>query len=94
MRLPGSGPARYAPRMSGYVASARIVSAGPRLARGERLLIVVEEVPDPGPGSAIVIEAVPRDSSPRGPIVERLLAARDRWSQLTFFLFDPNSWRT
>lgn len=78
--------------MSGYVASARIVSAGPRLARGERLAIVVDELPRPTAGPASVIETV--DVSRAGPIVERLLAARERWSQLTFFLFDPNSWRT
>ena len=91
--------------MSGYVASARIVSAPPRLARGrglargqgipdtDRFAIVADEPPKPGLSSAIVIEAGPGASRP-GPIVERLLAARERWSQLTFFLFDPNSWRT
>lgn len=79
--------------MSGYVASARIVSAAPRLARGERPGIVAE-VPQPAMSRAIVIEAGPGDVSRPGPFIERLLAARERWSQLTFFLFDPNSWRT
>lgn len=80
--------------MSGYVASARIVSAAPRLARGERPAIVADEPTKPALITAIVVEAVARDDARHGPISERLLAARERWSQLTFFLFDPNSWRT
>lgn len=80
--------------MRGYVASARIASVAPRLARAERHAIVVDTARMPSGRAAIVIEAGPGNRSPRGPIVERLLAARDRWSQLTFFLFDPNSWRT
>lgn len=79
--------------MSGYVASARIAPAAPRLARGERPGFVADEVPQPVLSPAIVIEAGPSDVARPGPIVERLLAARERWSQLTFFLFDPNSWR-
>lgn len=80
--------------MSGYVTSARIVSAAPRLARGEQPAAVGDEPRKPAVITAIVIEAVAGDDSRRGPIIERLLAARERWSQLTFFLFDPNSWRT
>lgn len=80
--------------MSGYVASARIVPAAPRLARGERSRIVADEPTRPAVSPAIVIETVARDDVHQGPLVERLLAARERWSQLTFFLFDPNSWRT
>lgn len=80
--------------MSGYVASARIVSAAPRLARGERPAIGADEPTKPAVITAIVLEAVPPDDSRQSPIIERVLAARERWSQLTFFLFDPNSWRT
>ncbi|HUQ77602.1 MAG TPA: hypothetical protein VM427_01850 [Patescibacteria group bacterium] len=90
--------------MSGYCASARIVSAPPRLARGQelranRLAVVSEEARRPIASPAMLIEPVPRTTRP-GPIEERLHveerlhAARERWSQLTFFLFDPDSWRT
>jgi hypothetical protein len=27
------------------------------------------------------------------PLVDRWAAVRDRWSELTFYLFDPQSWR-
>ncbi len=88
--------------MSGYVASARIVAAAPRLARGGR---AVETT-----GSAALATAIgpsePRIVDPdlvlndgadppmaRSRLVERGRAVRERWSQLTFYLFDPNSWR-
>jgi len=80
--------------MSGYVASARIEPGPPRLARGERSWIVADEPTKPVESPAIVVEAVARDDPHPSPVVERLRAARERWSQLTFFLFDPNSWRT
>ncbi len=80
--------------MSGYVASGRIVSASPRLARSDRPAIGTDEAPRIAPSPAIVIEADPGAAAAPGPIVVRLRAARERWSQLTFFLFDPNSWRT
>ncbi len=80
--------------MSGYVASGRIVSAAPRLARADRRSIGADDVTRPTAGPAIVIEAGPNNVARPGPIVERLHAARERWSQLTFFLFDPNSWRS
>lgn len=80
--------------MSGYVASARIVRSAPRLARGGAT--DAWRPPDPpslAPAASQVIETI------RGEPVEpgddgRLAAIRERWSQLTFFLFDPNSWRT
>lgn len=80
--------------MSGYVASARIASAPPRLARGDRRSIDTDQGPHIASSPALVIEASPGDVAPNGAFVERLRAARERWSQLTFFLFDPNSWRT
>ena len=32
-------------------------------------------------------------ASDPGPIVERLIRARELWRQTTFYLFDANSWR-
>ena len=81
--------------MSGYVASAR-VRAAPRLANGDRaadrtlsasslpvepLIVEVDADRDSGIASALA-----------GPL-ERARAFRERWAQLTFYLFDPNSWR-
>ena len=82
--------------MSGYVASARIVRASPRLARGIAPM-------DPGDWRpAVADQASIVDScavSPGGPrliatLAERRDALRERWAQLTFFLFDGESWRT
>ena len=77
--------------MTGYVATGRITQARPRFV---------------GPGSPHArddIDArsfVDHDSVTVGrsrPLDERLTErwarARVEWSQLTFFLFDPNSWR-
>lgn len=80
--------------MSGYVASARIVSAAPRLARGERLAVIADEASRAIASPVTDVETVSVDALRPGPIVERLLAARERWSQLTFFLFDSDSWRS
>ena len=78
--------------MSGYVASARIVRASPRLARATAAT-------DPGDwrpavaDAASIVDASAVDSG--GPTVaERLEALREHWAQLTFFLFDGESWRT
>ena len=77
--------------MSGYVASARIVRASPRLARATATT-------EPGNSwSGVADEASIIDASAvhaGGPTVaERLDALRERWAQLTFFLFDGESWR-
>jgi hypothetical protein len=82
--------------VSGYVASARIVRASPRLARATA-------TGDPGdwrPAMADqpwIVDAGAVDA--RGPslamtLAERRDALRERWAQLTFFLFDSESWRT
>jgi len=80
--------------MSGYVASARIVRGAPRLARAPS---IADRLVDLAPAAAVdeplIVEADPSAAARPGPFVERLEAFRDRWSQLTFFLFDPNSWR-
>ena len=88
--------------MSGYVASARIVAAAPRLARGGRAV----ETSGSGAWTTATVPSEPRvvDSDlvlsdgadppmAQSRLVERGRAVRERWSQLTFYLFDPNSWR-
>jgi len=79
--------------MSGYVASARIVGAAPRLARAER---PVEPAIRQSPAPAIetlIVEADPAVGDGWSALIDRVQAARERWAQLTFFLFDANSWR-
>ena len=75
--------------MSAYVVSARVAPGRPHAA------------PPPGPR----VDAKRRepaaeddrliDTSPPGQreLELRLEAISERWSQLTFFLFDPESWR-
>jgi hypothetical protein len=43
------------------------------------------------PPSADVTDLV--DVCEPGPLSDRWAAFRDRWSELTFYLFDPQSWR-
>ncbi len=86
--------------MSGYGASARIVGATPHLARPDGVRV--------GPGHWIALESAAAAAVVDGPVTHecrivddarcgavavRWAAARERWSQLTFFLFDSNSWR-
>jgi hypothetical protein len=73
--------------MNGFAASGRIQRATPRLVRArdaERSSLAT-------PNSEDVIEVV--DVRDPGPLSERWAAFRDRWSELTFYLFDPQSWR-
>lgn len=74
--------------MSSYVASARIAGHAPQLVRRPP---GVEEAGTREPLVATVEPLVDPDGA--DGLTERLSAARERWSQLTFFLFDPNSWR-
>ena len=81
--------------MSGYVASARIVHVTPRLARAGGVSDGAAE-PRSAPTAVIetlIVEADPSATGKPTPLVERFRAARERWSQLTFFLLDPDSWR-
>jgi hypothetical protein len=77
--------------MSGYVASARIVRAAPRLARPER----AGDAPHwAAPDSAEVVVVDADDQAGREPtLVERCDAFRERVAQMTFFLLSPDSWR-
>ncbi len=83
--------------MSGYVASARIVRAAPRLVRAGGPVERPSAVALPTAAETLVVEADPPAagwaSRIAGRAAERVAAARERWSQLTFFLLDPESWR-
>jgi hypothetical protein len=77
--------------MNGYVASARIDRASPRFARpsgADRDTSWQMSV-----ASEVSLDVDERDLAGSTGSFERLAAIRERWSQLTFFLFDPNSWR-
>jgi hypothetical protein len=74
--------------MSGFAVSGRVERSSPRLAGthdGGRSL------PSKWP-SDDVVELV--DVRAADPLAERFAAFRDRWSALTFYLFDPQSWRS
>jgi hypothetical protein len=77
--------------MSGYVVSARIGSASPRLARGTW----TAGTADPQPAVTLDATIVESDDATtiQSDVAERWSAIRERWSQLTFFLLDPESWR-
>lgn len=77
--------------MSGYAATARLtgtpINPGPSLRAGLQPL-----------GSRALAEILreagsPADDPPRIPLADRLRYARQAWSQMTFYLFDPESWR-
>jgi hypothetical protein len=79
--------------MSGYVASARIVRAAPRLVRANAALERSIDGALGLPVEDLIVETHPPTVNAWGRVGERVAAAGERWSQLTFYLFDPNSWR-
>jgi hypothetical protein len=77
--------------MSAYAATARLNRVPPRLVIGRPLGGDVEAMMvAPEPDEAVA-DLAPIDD--RDPLIDRLAAARARWSQLTFYLFDAESWR-
>ncbi|HET7703911.1 MAG TPA: hypothetical protein VFK35_10970 [Candidatus Limnocylindrales bacterium] len=82
--------------MSGYTASARIVRSAPRLARGGSTDAWRPGVPEPPiQATAQLVDTIRGEPvDPVAPDESRLTAIRERWAQLTFYLFDRNSWRT
>lgn len=82
--------------MAGYATSARLEGALPRLAGANpRSAIMRPEIERVStgehPADVDQLELVGRPIDER--IAERLASAGEAWSQLTFFLFDPESWR-
>jgi hypothetical protein len=71
--------------MSGFAASGRIERVSPRLARR------ADRDPAARTNGEDVTELV--EVRAEDPLVDRWAAVRDRWSELTFYLFDPQSWR-
>jgi hypothetical protein len=81
--------------MSAYAASGRIGRVMPRLAPAELRLDAEPPRPTDPDSAATVVLTQPDDVLP-GPtptLAERWASARERWSQLTFYLLDPESWR-
>jgi hypothetical protein len=79
--------------MSGYVATARIVHGTPRLVHAGAVDRSLEAALAAAPIEDLIVEADPPEPDAWARIAEVTTAARERWSQLTFYLFDPNSWR-
>lgn len=81
--------------MSGYAATARIDRVRPRL-------VMAPTSPDFVAFGRVrraerpqVLEAGTElaETEVHDTLLDRLQAARDRWTQLTFYLLDPNGWR-
>ena len=74
--------------MSAYAATARIERVTPRIAIGQ---------PRDGDLAAWIVESdVTADVAAvhdDDPLVDRLSAVSERWSQLTFYLFNAEGWR-
>jgi hypothetical protein len=72
--------------MSGFAASGRVERASPRLASGGADGNDATRQADEDE-----IEFV--DVRTADPLIDRWATFRERWSELTFYLFDPQSWR-
>ena len=74
--------------MSAYAATARIERVRPRVAIGQprvddyRLWVIDSEV-------QVDVAAIDDGD----PLIDRLTAIGERWSQLTFYLFNAEGWR-
>jgi hypothetical protein len=78
--------------MSAYIATARIERASPRLLIG----ISADRDADAGAPVAAqpddpIVDLTAADAG--DPLAQRIAAAKERWSQLTFYLFDAEGWR-
>ncbi|HEX2754601.1 MAG TPA: hypothetical protein VHM48_04020 [Candidatus Limnocylindrales bacterium] len=79
--------------MSGYIAAGRVVRASPRLAAAARTVERATDGGTPAATEARIVEGDGGGGHAPSRLSERRSALRERWSQLTFYLFDPNSWR-
>jgi hypothetical protein len=82
--------------VAGYAASARLHGAAPQFAfAGDHAYAASAHGPDaaaaPDAGGIEQLELVGRPLNEM--VVDWLAAIGESWSQLTFFLFDPESWR-
>ena len=80
--------------MDAYAVSARIAGVAPRVAAGPASL-ARNRVADLADADVAPLLADPdgRPLDPGPTFAERWKAVRERWSQLTFYLCDSNSWR-
>jgi hypothetical protein len=72
--------------MDGFAAGGRVERVSPRLVHRH-----ADRNAAPKPASDGVTEVV--DIRTADPLIDRWAAFRERWSELTFYLFDPQSWR-
>jgi len=72
--------------MNGFAANGRVERASPHFA-GHGADRVVQAARPPEDASELV------EGRAADPMADRWAAFRDRWSALTFYLFDPQSWR-
>jgi hypothetical protein len=72
--------------MSGFATGGRVERVSPRLARGRADRSAEAE-------ATLDEEAELIDVRTADPLIDRWAAFRARWSALTFYLFDPQSWR-
>lgn len=86
--------------MDGYVASGRIGRVRPRLAvvgghaeRPTGVSAADDSAAVVVAGRTTLEQTAAIDTASAGRVIERWTALRARCSQLTFYLFDPNSWR-
>lgn len=80
--------------MNGYAVSGRIERVRPRIVVWAGLEHDSNGRPtgsDPPPSFPADVDLA--DTAVDDDLVDRLEAFRDRWTQLTFYLFDPESWR-
>jgi hypothetical protein len=78
--------------MSAYVASARIDRVAPRLVIGHAEDRDADAwAPIPLRPEDPVVDLAASDAD--DPLVDLVTTARERWSQLTFYLFDAEGWR-
>jgi hypothetical protein len=83
--------------MAAYAVTARIGRVDPHLAiRGVGRSRLDAHRPERAPtdDGPVIPAAVVVDPLAGDTVGEQFLRFRERWAQLTFFLFDPDSWRT
>lgn len=72
--------------MSGFAASGRVERVSPRLARGQADRKAATEATAQEGSDLVEVRTA-------DPLIDRWAAFRARCSALTFYLFDPQSWR-
>jgi hypothetical protein len=79
--------------VNGYAATARIERSRPRLAMPSAADDLVRHAPIQPSLPAQDGRSELADTRIHDALIDRIDAIHDRWSQLTFYLFDPDGWR-